>query len=143
VAGDGSQKLPVRLIPTVRARVAAAAPAPRCAQLLAAWAACLCGPRARGLAVADAALDALLDAAPAGRLRLRADTAPPAGAVRRLLSLPGFLDPTVPGECEFVREVELAGRDLWYTDVHVALAHPQPHRQHVDRPAAADREASR
>src|SRR5690349_13735567 len=58
VAGDGSQKLPVRLIPTVRALLAAGAPAPRCIQLLAAWAACLCGTRAGDFAVADPALDA-------------------------------------------------------------------------------------
>jgi fructuronate reductase len=141
VAGDGSQKLPVRLIPTVRALVAQGSPATRCAQLLAAWAACLCGPGARRLAVADAALDALLDAG-SGGLRLRDGTAPPAGAVRRLLSLPGFLDPTVPRECAFVRDVELAGRDLWYSDVRVALAQPRPVRPHVHRPADTT-EASR
>jgi fructuronate reductase len=128
VAGDGSQKLPVRLVPTVRARVAAGAAAPRCAQLLAAWAACLCGPRARGLAVVDPALDAMLGSPSAAGVPLRHVTAPPGGAVRRLLSLPGFLDPTVPGECAFVRDVELAGRDLWYADVRVALARPQPIR---------------
>jgi fructuronate reductase len=142
VAGDGSQKLPVRLIPTVRARVAAGAPATRCAQLLAAWAACMSGPRARSLAVADAALDGLLDAAAIDR-GIRAGTAPPAGAVRRLLSLPGFLDPTVPGECAFVRAAELAARDLWYTDVRVALTQPHPSRPPVDRPAANGTEASR
>jgi fructuronate reductase len=122
VAADGSQKLPVRLIPTVRARVAAGAPAPRCAQLLAAWAACVCGPRARSLAVVDSALDARLDTGATREAALRAGTAAPGGAVRRLLSLPGFLAADVPGERAFVRDVERAGGDLWHGDVRVALA---------------------
>jgi fructuronate reductase len=143
VAGDGSQKLPVRLVPTVRARVAAGAGSPRCAQLLAAWAACLCGPRARGLTVADPALDALLGSASAAGVPLRHVTAPPGGAVRRLLSLPGFLDPTVPGECAFVRDVELAARDLWYADVRVALARPHPIRPQAGGAAADAAEVPR
>jgi fructuronate reductase len=130
VAGDGSQKLPVRLIPTVRALLAAGAPAPRCIQLLAAWAACLCGTRAGDFAVADPALDAASTAWPS----LRAGAMPPGGAVRRLLSLPGFLNPTVPGEGAFVREVERAARDLWYQDVRVALARSHPVGHHPGRP---------
>jgi fructuronate reductase len=128
VATDGSQKLPVRLIPTVRARVAAGAPSPRCAQLLAAWAACLAGPRADSLAIVDAALDAAFDTASARRASL--GTGAPSGAVRGLLSLPGFLDPTAPGENAFIREAEHAGHVIWHQDIRVALADPQPARQH-------------
>ncbi|MBI4943653.1 MAG: mannitol dehydrogenase family protein, partial [Actinobacteria bacterium] len=81
VAGDGSQKLAVRVLPTVRARLAAGLAAPGCARLLAAWVVCVAGPRAAGLGVVDAALPA------AGR--------PPAGpsgpvpAADRRRTLPG------------------------------------------------------
>jgi len=131
VAGDGSQKLPTRLIPTVRTLVAAGAPAPRCVQLLAAWVACLCGPRASGFAIADPALDAASTLLPS----LRAGAIAPGGAARWLLSLPGFLAPTLAGECAFVREVELAGRDFWYRNVHTALAmRRQPSRRNPPLP---------
>jgi hypothetical protein len=127
------------LIPTVRQLVQAGVPAPRCVQLLAAWAACLCGPRAGGFALADAALDATSTRSPS----LRPDGMVPGGAVRRLLSLPGFLDVTKPRESAFVREVELAGRDLWYRDVRLALSAPslpaRPNgRPHLGRLAEAD-----
>jgi fructuronate reductase len=121
-AGDGSQKLPVRLIPTVRSLVQAGVPAPRCVQLLAAWVACLCGPRAAGFAIADPALAAASTRWP----DLRTGALVPGGAVRRLLSLPGFLAPSVAGECAFVREVELAGRDFWHRNVYAALTTPLP-----------------
>ncbi len=117
VATDGSQKLPVRLIPTVRARLAAGAPAPRCAQILAAWAACLSGPRADRLAVVDTALDTT-----SARGSSLGDPDAPSGAVRHLLSLPGFLDPAAPDENAFIREVARAGRAIWYQDVRAALA---------------------
>ena len=143
VAGDGSQKLPARLIPTVRARVSAGARTTRCAQLLAAWAACLYGPRARTFDVADPALDARLGPASAAGAPLRHVPDPPGGTVRRLLSLPGFLDPAVPGECAFVRDVERAGADLWYADVRVVLGRPHRVRPQAGAAAAGTTEASR
>ncbi len=130
VASDGSQKLPVRLIPTVRSRVHAGVPAPRCVQLLAAWAACLCGPRASAFAISDPALDATSTHWSA----LRAGAIAPGGAVRWLLSRPGFLSPTVASESAFVREVELASRDFWYRDVHAALATPWQPGGHSNPP---------
>ncbi len=126
VATDGSQKLPVRVIPTVRARAAAGAPAPRCAQLLAAWAACMAGPGAENLGVLDAALDAPFGATSASQASLRADTGAPSGVVHRLVSLPGFLDPAVPEQNAFVREVERASRPIWYHDIRAVLANPAP-----------------
>jgi len=125
VAGDGSQKLAVRLLPTVRAHVRAGTSAPRCAQVLAAWVACLAGPRAAVLEVADAGLDAVLDGVSPGASPARAGGLPPSGAVRRLLSLPGFLDPTVPAECAFVREVERVAQGLWHRDVRATLREPR------------------
>jgi fructuronate reductase len=133
VAGDGSQKLPVRLLPTVRAHAKAGSPAPRCAQLLAAWAACLAGPQAGVLDVADAGLDAVLNGASLRATATGAGGLPPSAAVRRLLALPGFLDPTVPEECDVVREVERVARGLWYRDVHVALTETRPAAEEVAR----------
>ncbi|HST82188.1 MAG TPA: mannitol dehydrogenase family protein [Kineosporiaceae bacterium] len=133
VATDGSQKLPVRLIPTLRARLLEGAPAPRCAQLLAAWAACMCGPRAGTFAVADPALGAALGGSSGVAALPGTQTTVPGGAVRRLLSLPGFLDPAVPREAAFVRGMELAARDLWHGNVRTALAFPFPVHPHAAR----------
>jgi len=110
VAADGSQKLPVRLLPTVRARLAAGAPAPRCAQLLAAWTACVRGPRAGELAVADAGLG---------------DGGPPqteVPAVGALLAQPGFLDPADPRERAFAAQVVRSAGAMWHGDVRRILA---------------------
>ena len=70
IAGDGSQKLPVRLVPTVSARLAAGLPAVRCAQVLAAWAACMAGPRSASFAIEDAVLAPPSCVAARGRLDL-------------------------------------------------------------------------
>ena len=110
VAADGSQKLPVRLLPTVRARLAAGAPAPRCAQLLAAWAACVRGPRAGEFAVADAGLG---------------DGGPPqteVPAVGALLAQPGFLDPGDPRERAFAAQVVRYAGAMWHGAVRRVLA---------------------
>jgi fructuronate reductase len=101
VAEDGSQKLPIRVVPTVRALLAAGAPTTRCAQLLAAWAMCLTGPRAGGLAVRDVGLR---------------DTSPDV-AVDRLLSLPGFFDPAEPQERDFISYVQRRAAALRTGDI--------------------------
>jgi fructuronate reductase len=107
VAGDGSQKLAVRVLPTVRARLAAGLPAPGCARLLAAWVVCTAGPRAAGLGVTDAALTAAGNPPP-GR-------SGPDAAADRLLALPGLLDPRVPHERAYLAQVRDAVRRLWDT----------------------------
>ncbi|WP_088288419.1 mannitol dehydrogenase family protein [Kineosporia sp. A_224] len=118
VAGDGSQKLAVRVLPTVRARLAAGLAAPGCARLLAAWVVCLAGPRAPGLGVADAAL--------------RAAGHPPAGsggpdaASDRLLTLPGLLDPAEPRERAYLAHVREAVRALWDVAPAQAATAPAP-----------------
>ena len=110
VAADGSQKLPVRLLPTVRARLAAGAPAPRCAQLLAAWAACVRGPRAGEFAVADAGLGD--GGAPQTELP----------AVGALLAEPGFLDPANPCQRAFAAQVVRYAGAMWHGAVRRVLA---------------------
>lgn len=64
VAGDGSQKLVIRILATVRERLAAGASVDRLAAVIAAYAACVLGPRSRELGVQDPALARLLGAAP-------------------------------------------------------------------------------
>jgi fructuronate reductase len=113
VAADGSQKLPVRLMPTVCARLAAGAPAPRCAQILAAWAACVRGPRADKFGVADAELG---DGGPPQ------PALPPAAAVSALLRLPGFVDSSEPGDSAFAEQVLRYAVALWRDDVRAVLA---------------------
>ena len=120
VAADGSQKLPVRLLPTVRARLAAGAPAPRCAQLLAAWAACVRGPRAGEFAVADAGLGD--GGAPQTELP----------AVGALLAQPGFLDPADPCERAFAAQVVRYAGAMWHDDVRRVLA-ASPHAVAAER----------
>lgn len=105
VAGDGSQKLAVRVLPTVRARLAAGLAAPVCARLLAAWVVCVAGPRAPGLGVVDAALRA------AGHPPGAAPS--PDVAADRLLTLPGLLDPADPLERAYLAHVRNAVRTLW------------------------------
>ena len=120
MAADGSQKLPVRLLPTVRARLAAGAPAPRCAQLLAAWTACVRGPRAGEFAVADAGLG---------------DGGPPQTelpAVGALLAQPGFLDPADPCERAFAAQVVRYAGAMWHDDVRRVLA-ASPHAVAAER----------
>jgi fructuronate reductase len=118
VAGDGSQKLAVRVLPTVRARLAAGLPAPACARLLAAWVVCAAGPRAGDLGVADAAL-------PDGG-RSPSASAGPGAAADRLLTLPGLLDPAVPREHAYLAEVREVVRRLWDDAPRPAARTPEP-----------------
>jgi hypothetical protein len=88
--------------------------------------------------VADPALGAALGGLPGSATPPDTQTAVPGGTVRRLLSLPGFLDPTVPRECAFVRGMELAARDLWHGSVRVALAFPHPVHSYAARLGEVD-----
>ena len=105
VAADGSQKLPVRVVPTVRAVLAAGRTPSAGAAVLAAWLACVTGPRAPALRVADAALPGL-----------------PARDPRSLLALPGFLDPHVPRESALADEIAATARRMAVGDVRSVLA---------------------
>ena len=118
IAGDGSQKLPVRLVPTVRARLAAGAPTVRCAQVLAAWVTCMLGPRSASFAVDDAVL------ATQSSSRLAVDWTAPEGATAALLDLPGFLPGLAPAESAFRVEVLELVRRFWRGDVRALLRSP-------------------
>lgn len=118
VAGDGSQKLAVRVLPTVRARLAAGLAAPGCARLLAAWVACVAGPRAPGLGVADAALRTA-GQGPGG-------AGDPDAAADRLLTLPGLLDRAEPRERAYLAHVRDDVRLLWGAAPARAATAPGP-----------------
>ena len=116
VASDGSQKLPVRLLPTVRARLATGAPAPRCAQVLAAWVVCMAGPPSLRFAVEDPV------AATPRRVHQGDRVAEPEQATVALLGLPGFLDVHRPAERAFRTAVVENVRRLWRADGRGLLA---------------------
>lgn len=118
VAGDGSQKLVVRLLPTVRARLAAGLPAPRAALVLAAWVTCMAGPRARSLAVVDPAL------ASAPPMPADARGAGAGAAVDALVWRAGFLDRGDPTHRAFAAEVARLADLLWTGSVRQILASP-------------------
>ena len=124
VAADGSQKLTVRLVPTVVARLARREPAPRCAQVLAAWAVCVAGPRAPEIAVGDAALALARASSPS--LPANDGSASPDRATEALLALPGFLDATSDVQRRYGAEVARHARALWAGDVRVVLQSPRP-----------------
>ncbi len=121
VAADGSQKLPVRLVPTIRARLAAGAAAPRCAQVLAAWVTCMAGPRSAAFAIDDAAL-AVHSA------HARRGATDPEQATETLLGCPGFLDARDQLERAFRVTVLEQVRPLWRADGRAALAPLDPRR---------------
>jgi drug/metabolite transporter (DMT)-like permease len=121
VAADGSQKLPVRLVPTIRARLAAGAAAPRCAQVLAAWVTCMAGPRSAAFAIDDAAL-AVHSA------HARRGATDPEQATETLLGCPGFLEPRDQLERAFRVTVLEQVRPLWRADGRAVLAQLDPRR---------------
>ncbi len=118
VAADGSQKLPVRVMPTVRARLASGSSAPRCAQVLAAWVTCMAGPRAVALAVEDGAL------APPDSSGAHAGADCPEQATAALLGRPGFPEDRRPTEHAFRTDVLEQVRRLWRGDVRRVLSSP-------------------
>lgn len=128
VGGDGSQKLPVRLLPSIRAAIAAGRPTGDGAAVLAAWTAVVAGPRAAELGVVDPGLDE----SPAARTiaRARAGLASPRDVVRALLALPGFVDPDDPRHAGLVDAVTTTATRLWSTrdpdPVHRVLLEGSP-----------------
>jgi fructuronate reductase len=122
VAGDGSQKLPVRLMPTVAALGAAGRPAPRSAQVLAAWLAVAVGPRARTFAIDDPALNG----GPAADVVRRglADGVTVGEAVDLLHRLRGFVLPRRPDPLSISAQVIRAAHQMWHGDVRAMLARP-------------------
>lgn len=110
VAGDGSQKLPVRLIPTVVDLMAARRPAPRSGQVLAAWLVTMFGPSSSTFAVTDPSLANGPGADLVRRARHGAATAEEAVAV--LPTLPGF---SVDGPA-WSATVADSARRIWHTD---------------------------
>ncbi len=125
VGGDGSQKLTVRLMPTALARLSRGGSVRRSAQVLAAWAACVGGPRASVIAIDDAGLTATPLALPVGT-RTTPDL-----VVRALLARPGFLDGTSDPNGALRLEVVGHARDLWDGDVRAVLRAPPDHRPQV------------
>lgn len=109
VATDSSQKLPIRVVPTARALLATGRPAPRCAQLLAAWLVALARPGGTGPPVSDAALPGVV-----------ADLTD--ATIHRLLGRPGFFDPSLPHERAFLDEVAHQARLLRCVDAPQHLA---------------------
>jgi fructuronate reductase len=114
VAGDGSQKLPVRILGTVADRLAAGAGIGRLTLVVAAWAACVLGPRSGEFGIRDPELERLLGSP--------TTPVPDAGAaVDRLLRLDavfGRLGQT-PAFTDAVRH---HATTLWREDVHAAAA---------------------
>jgi fructuronate reductase len=117
VAADGSQKLPVRLMPTVTARLAVGRSAPLSALVVAAWVATLRGPGADTYGVTDPASHRWLSAA--GSLEVGSARA----EVDLLLAMPGFLPgDTAVGAVGFVDDVAAAAGRLWAGDVRAVLS---------------------
>lgn len=116
VAGDGSQKLPVRLMPTVRARFAVEQSAPLSAVVVAAWATVMRGPDATSFGGDDEALDRWLGST----------GAPATGSARseseRLLAMPGFDLEDPAARSAFVEDVVSAAERMWVGDVGSVLS---------------------
>jgi fructuronate reductase len=112
VAGDGSQKLPVRILGTVADRLAAGAEMERLALVVAAWGACVLGPRSGELGVLDPELERLLGSP---------GTPVPdaAAAVDRLLRLDAVFGP-LGRTPAFTGAVRRHAAILWREDVHAA-----------------------
>lgn len=123
VAGDGSQKLPVRVMPTVRQRWCAGRSASLSAIVVAAWVAVLRGPDAGTYGVGDHAADRWTPgAAGAGCAR---------AAVDALLAMPGFVGSDEIGGRGFVDEVAAVAERLWVGDVRAVLSEASDERRHT------------
>ena len=118
VAADGSQKLAVRLMPTVRAHLEAGTPAPRSVQVVGAWVACVAGPRAAALGVQDAQLAR-------GKLPGLEPGASLSRSVSALLAIPGFFPDADPRARTFRAEVERAADLLQSEDPRTVLIGPK------------------
>jgi fructuronate reductase len=117
VGGDGSQKLPGRILGSASDQLAAGRDADRLATVVAAFAACTLGPRASELALIDPVLDRLLGGArPTG---LDAST-----AVERLLALVPVFGADLPRDPAFRAVVLEQAELLWRGDLTSVLARP-------------------
>ena len=120
VAGDGSQKLPVRLMQTATAPATANRPRHRTAQVLAAWLAVMVGPASSALAVEDTSLEHGPGAEIIRRRRsgfLMVDE-----AIQLLWVVPGFLSSTRPGDRAMSDAVAVAAEQFWHRDPRSVLA---------------------
>jgi fructuronate reductase len=114
VAGDGSQKLPVRILGTVADRLAASAGVERLTLVVTAWAACVLGPRSGEFGVRDPELERLLGSPPT-------PVADAALAVDRLLGLDAVFG-QLGRTPAFADAVRRHAATLWHEDVHTAAA---------------------
>lgn len=124
VAGDGSQKLPVRVMPTVRQTLRAGRSARLSAIVVAAWVAVLRGPDAGAHRVSDEASDRWLSGAGgSGARSARAE-------VEVLLAMPGFVGGDHRSAPGFVDEVAAVAERLWVGDVRGVLSEASGERRH-------------
>jgi fructuronate reductase len=114
VAADGSQKLPVRILGTVADRLAAGAGVERLALVVAAWAACVLGPRSGEFGVCDPELDRLLGSP-------RPTVTDAAAAVDRHLGLDAVFGP-LGRTPAFAEAVGGHAAVLWRDGAHAAVA---------------------
>jgi fructuronate reductase len=115
VASDGSEKLPIRILATVSDRLASGGGTSRLALVVAAYAACLLGPRADEFAVSDPTLDRLR-----GQPARSADDA--STTIEQLLSLEAIFGRILPQMPTFRNEVLRHALSLWRGDVALTLA---------------------
>jgi len=115
VAGDGSQKLPVRLMPTVRERLSTGQPVPLSALAVAAWVTVVRGPGAGTHSVADEALDRWLSVRGSDAATARVE-------VESLLGMPGFVAGDRTASARFIEDVAAAAELLWTEDVRGVLS---------------------
>lgn len=117
IAMDGSQKIPQRLLATIRARLATGAPFRRLALAVAAWMRFVTGEDERGCAID--VRDPL-----AGRLRALADAAGPApeALIPSLLGVREIFDTDLPVDPRFVGAVRGALTTLYETGAARAVA---------------------
>lgn len=126
VAGDGSQKLPVRVMPTVRHRLRAGQSAHLSAVVVAAWVAVLRGPGASTYGVSDQAADRWMSSASGTRAGDRSARA----EVEALLAMPGFVGDDQRSAPVFVDEVADLAERVWAGDVRAVLSEALHERRH-------------
>ncbi|MFB9971206.1 mannitol dehydrogenase family protein [Pseudoroseomonas cervicalis] len=117
IAMDGSQKLPQRLLGTVRERLAQGLPIPRLALVVAAWIRYVGGVDERG-----GAIDVRDPLAAALREALDAAGGDPAARVRAALGFPAIFGTDLPAEPRFTDAVTDAYRRLLAAGARAALA---------------------
>src|SRR5215216_4935625 len=117
IAMDGSQKLPPRLLVTIRARLAIGAPFPRLAVAVAGWMRYVAGIDERG---------APIDVRDPLQERLRSSVAAagpiPARLVPALLALPEIFGGDLPADPRFVEAVTMGVERLYAIGAHRAVA---------------------